>query len=203
MSNITPGQHRKNLELLEQQGVDSERYQTLLPYLAALYDPAADLSNLDAFRAALKLGTATPDNSRIVVDYGQSLEAMIAAGAFDWKNSDITAKRFPLKGKGRVEFEWKLVHPDEELESDDAKTRVEKDGWQVGGIEHLLAFWAKFPEKQRKYPIIALGSVVGVDGGRRVAGLFGGSCRDLDLGWWGSRWLRRCRFLVVRKVSAS
>ena len=47
----------------------------------------------------------------ISVDYSETLEQMIAAGRYDWKNSDLTAKRFPIKGKGIVEFEAMLVDP--------------------------------------------------------------------------------------------
>ena len=212
MSSITSGQHRKNLELLEQQGVDSEHYQALLPYLGALYDPVAELLPLDAFRASLKLGTALPETIRIPVDYGQSLEQMIAAGNYDWIDSDITAARFPVKGAGLVEYEYKLVHldkdidsdPDKDIDSDSAKERIEKDDWQVGGIEHLLAFGVKYPDEQRKYPIIALGSVVEVYGSRSVACLLRLDAeRRLRLHWWSTPWHRDCRFLVVRKVSAA
>jgi hypothetical protein len=42
----------------------------------------------------------TVSTSLITVDYGNSLQAMIAAGKYDWVNSGITAKRFPVEGTG-------------------------------------------------------------------------------------------------------
>lgn len=143
------------------------------------------------------------------VDYSQTFEQMIADGHYDWKNDDITAKRFPLSGKGIEEMEFKEFHFDLDIESDDAKTRIEQEDrtnpWMPAKIEYLLAFGKKFPDKQRQYPIVALGSVCKVRSNRGVAYLVGHDVnRDLDLRRWDDRWGRICRFLAVRKkVSAS
>ena len=139
------------------------------------------------------------------VDYGQSLEQMIAEGNYDWKNSDITAKRFPVVGNGIEQFEAKIFHFDRNTASQDNVDAIKADDpanpWEPGKIEHLLAFGAKYPEEQRKYPVIALGSVAKVDGLRRVPCLgVRGRERDLGLGWWNDGWLGRCRFLAVRPV---
>jgi len=142
---------------------------------------------------------------RLTVD-DKSLEQMIADGHYDWTNDDITVKRFLLRGHGVVEVEQKLFHFDEEedIESDEAKWRIGEDGWEVARIEDLLAFGGKHPDEQRKYPIIALGSVARVDGHHFVAYLGRDDTkRYLDLGWWGRRWDRSCRFLAVRKVSGA
>ena len=139
----------------------------------------------------------------LTVNYGLGLKAMIAAGLYDWVNDDITAKRFPVKGEGVAEFETKLFQFDG-ISSENAIKEIEAQGWQVASIEHLLAFGAANPDEQRKYPIIALGSVGEVDGNRRVPGLDGGgSKRDLRLRWWGGGWGSRCRFLAVRRLSQS
>lgn len=202
---VSPGQLRKQFDLMDQKNMTHDRFQQLLDtgILADIFDPVANLDR-DALRAALKLGTALPETIRIAVDYGQGLEQMIAAGHYDWKNGDITAKRFPIKGIGRVEFEWKLYHFDRDIESDEAEKLIEQDGWDVGATEHLLAFGAKFPEEQRKYPIIALGSAAKVNGNRHVPYLGRyDTYRLLNLGWWGDRWRRSCRFLAVRKVLES
>ena len=47
---------------------------------------------------------------RIAVDYGKSLQEIIAEAKYDWVNGDITAKHFPLVGKGVVQFEPKIFH---------------------------------------------------------------------------------------------
>lgn len=56
--NISTGQYRRLLEILDEKEVDSERFQSLLPFLTDLCDPTADLSDIEAFRAALKLDGA-------------------------------------------------------------------------------------------------------------------------------------------------
>jgi len=143
---------------------------------------------------------------RLTVDYGQSLEQMIAAGRYDWKNDGITAKRFPVTGEGRVKFEARYFHFDRSISSKDAVEEIKKadteNQWMPAKIEHVLAHGAIFPEEQRKYPIIGLGSVAEVNSDRRVPYLYrSGSDRDLSLGWWVSDWSPGYRFLAVRKVS--
>src|SRR3990167_10054902 len=137
------------------------------------------------------------------VDYGRSLDQMIAAGNYDWKNSDITAKRFPVVGNGIEQFEAKLFHFDRNTVSQDNVDAIKADDpanpWEPGKIEHLLAFGAKYPEEQRKYPVIALGSVAEVDGGRRVPCLDRDDA-ERDLYWWVDGWDGYCRFLAVRKL---
>ena len=148
----------------------------------------------------------------ITVNYGETLEQMIIAGHYDWKNDDLTAKRFPIKGGGIVEYEAMLIDPTRNTSSEDAvdliKRTDSKNQWMPAKMEHLLAFGAKYPDAQRKNPIVALGSVGEVDGSRHVPCLsWDGSWRALGLGWWGgscgSSWGSSCRFLAVRKVSRS
>ena len=140
----------------------------------------------------------------IHIDYSQSLADMIKAGKYDWKNDDITEKRFPLKGKGSVEHTVHLLHYDRVMTSVDVITAMDVAGQEPALIEDLLAFGAKYPEEQRKYPIIALGSSAGVRGSRRVPCLDGfGSLRSLHLDWFDYGWLEQCRFLARNKVSAT
>jgi len=139
------------------------------------------------------------NNNKLVIDYGMSLEQMISAGNYDWKNSDLTASRFPVDGSGIVECEYKLSHFDRSVSSNEAVRLITIDGWQPGKIEHLLAFGAANPDEQRKFPIVALGSVAEMGGLRDVAFLRGGDAgRRLGLGWWGGGWDGVYRFLAVR-----
>ena len=140
------------------------------------------------------------------VDYSQSLEQMIAAGHYDRVNDDITAKRFPIKGEGVVEFEARYFHRN--ISSEDVVKEIEsadtKNPWMPAKIEHVLAHGATYPEEQSKFPIVGLGSVAEVDGGRFVPYLSkGGSGRGLHLYWWNFDWDPSFRFLAVRKVSVS
>jgi hypothetical protein len=47
----------------------------------------------------------------VTIDYGQRLDAMIAAGRYDWVDSDLTAERFPITGRGKVVAQLVLVGP--------------------------------------------------------------------------------------------
>lgn len=145
---------------------------------------------------------------QFTIDYTHKLEAMIAAGRYDWTNSDVTAKRFPLVGEGIIEFESKLFHFDRSVSSEQAVELIKADDttnpYEPAKIEHLLSFGAKFPEEQRKYPIIGLGSVARVGGRRFVPYLHGSDAeRRLDLHWFVFGWSPGCRFLGVRKLPSA
>ena len=138
------------------------------------------------------------------VNYGLTLEQMIAAGKYDWGCDDITAKRFSIEGVGTGEFEAKLFHFDRYIPSDHAKSLIEEAGYEPAKIEHLLAFGAAYPDEQWKYPIVALGSVgeIAGFGFRFVPCLCGFRFRrDLSMDWWSGGWDSNCRFLVVRRSS--
>jgi hypothetical protein len=151
------------------------------------------------------MNTNTVTDRVITIDYSLPLDDMIAAGKYDWKNNDITAKRFPVQGLGIVQFEARLFHFDREISSGKAIESITCNAsWEPAKIEHLLAFGATYPEEQRQYPIIALGSVAGVSGDRDVPDLDRlGAERDLDLGWWDGGWDGDDRFLAVRKQSSA
>jgi hypothetical protein len=151
--------------------------------------------------------TITKD-SVITIDYGKSLEVMIAAGKYDWVNPNITPKNFPITATGIVQFEPKIFHFDRHISSEDAVEAIKADDrgnpWEPAKIEHLLAYGATYPEDQRQYPIVGLGSVAEVGGRRFVPYLSRrGTGRGLDLDWWDDGWRGNCRFLAVRKLSSA
>ncbi len=144
------------------------------------------------------------DIFRLTIDYSLTLEQIIATGQYDWKNDDITAKRFPIKGDGIVEYEARYFHFNRNISSEDAVKEMEAAGWQPAKIEHALSHGKTFPDEQRKFPIIGLGSVAEVSCSRGVPCLRGSvSERRLGLDWWGDVWSPDYRFLAVRKVSVS
>ena len=139
----------------------------------------------------------------VTVDYDMPLDAMIDAGKYDWKNDDITVEHFPIEGTGTVECKLLLVHLDRSFTTAEVEEQLKAQGLEPAKIEHLLAFGAKYPEKQLKFPIIALGSSwVDSDGDRYVPYLSrDGSKRRLRLGWDrpDRTWSDDCRFLAVSK----
>ena len=205
MSKATFGQALQALNLIHAKDPSLERLDALYGsgILSDLLDPTACLDR-NAIRVALKLGVALPEQLTLSVDYSRSLEVMIAASHYDWKNDDITAKRFPVVGKGVEQFEAKVFHFDRTMSSEAVVDAIKVDGWEPSKIEHLLAFGEKYPEEQRKYPIIALGSVAEVRGFRSVPCLDRDDAeRSLDLRWWDGGWDDSCRFLAVRKLPSA
>lgn len=139
------------------------------------------------------------ENLTITVNYGLSFAEMIAAGHYDWTNSDITEERFPVKGIGKVERNIELIHFGYDIASDDAVKELARRGPRPATTEELLAFGTKYPELQRKFSIVALGSSAHVSGRRYVPFLCRlGAKRNLYLFWWGVGWLDVYRFLAVR-----
>ncbi|MES2203203.1 MAG: hypothetical protein V4474_02720 [Patescibacteria group bacterium] len=207
---FTDGQLTKAMETMRQKGMNPDRFNRLLSsgIFADICDPNACLDDRDSVRKALRLGVALPENIPLSVDYGQSLEQMIAAGNYDWKNDDITAKKFPVVGEGIEQFETRVVHFNRTISSEEAVEAIKninaENPLEPAKIEHLLAFGAKYPEEQRKYPIIALGSVAEVLGDRGVPYLGRDDARRiLGLHWWDFDWDDYYRFLAVRKLSSA
>lgn len=207
---ITSGQLTRFLALLDEKGVTPETLQTCLSngVLADILDPSAKFGERDEWRKLFRLGPLAPEFITLPVDYNMTLEQMIVAGNYDWKNDDLNTKNFPVKGEGIQWFEFDLVDPKKGISSEDALKLLEKDSdpanpWMPAQTEHLLALGAAFPDLQRKNPLVALGSVALVRGNRHVPYLYeDGSKRDLDLNWFDGDWYSYCRFLRVRKVSA-
>ena len=144
--------------------------------------------------------------SILTVPPGLTFAERIIAGNYDWTNSNVGEKRFPHDPMTIGEWEFDLFHPNRNISSENAKKEAEVDGWVVAKWEHLFAYGKAFPEKQKKFPIIALGSVYCGRGDHRVLALgfwLGRSKRQVVLRHWDNVWLPRSHFLRVRKVSTS
>jgi hypothetical protein len=121
-------------------------------------------------------------------------------------NPDYKGKRFdPIErckavSKENREVAFEYVHMDRDASIDEVLAEMDRKGLRPALYEELLGFAEKYPDEQRKYPIVALGSETYVVGYRYVAYLWsvdGGRC--LDLGWVDDDWHDGCRFLAVRK----
>ncbi|MDP3729825.1 MAG: hypothetical protein Q8R26_03740 [bacterium] len=145
------------------------------------------------------------------VNYDLSVESLVEHGRYDWKNRDIISDSFRTGRKGEANLSLELVHLNQEITSEEVLKELDKRGLRPAELHELLSFGIKYPEEQRKYPIVALGSVWrNLNGVRGVAGLVGGGgwhgdwrggWRDLALYLddFGSRWRVNCRFAAVRK----
>lgn len=147
------------------------------------------------------MSTLTQEARKIAIDYGKSVEELVRAGRYDYANSDVTAKNFPPQGKGTAQLDAVLVHLNRYVESEEVLAELEKVGLRAGTLQELLAFGVQYPNVQREYPIVALGSVWRDPyGDRYVPYLWGrGSERHLDLRWFDYSWGDHDRFLAFRK----
>lgn len=140
----------------------------------------------------------------LIVDYSRTVQEMINAGNYGWTNSDITEKHFPLpteiNGK-QVSVSTKLFHFYLSISSKDAIAEMDKAGYRPATLTELLALGEAYPELQKEFPIVALGSVWRDGGGdRRVPVLrFSDYRRKLFLNWFDGDWPDDYRFLGVRK----
>ncbi len=181
--------------------IDQERLKALLcsPLLEDILSVDLTKVNRDEFRKFLGLDL-DQIKFELLIDYNQTMEQMISAGRYDWFNNDITTKRFPVKGEGKVSRKAELIRFNRSISSDGVIAELDKMGKRPATIEELLAFGAQYPEIQREFPVVALGSSAEVSGLRCVACLYGdGSERYLRLYWWDGSWDGSDRFLVFDK----
>lgn len=169
-----------------------------------LTTPAGEATIKQMTRAMVgEMESGTAESYQLTVDYGCSLADMVTAGRYDYVNDNIPARNFPIEGSGKVELDCVLVHLDCTASTKKVKQEIDKRGLRPTTIEELLAFGETYPEVQREFPVVELGSSwVLSDGYRCVACLWGNpGDRDLDLRWDDSedRWGPDYRFLAVRK----
>lgn len=137
----------------------------------------------------------------VTVGYGVSMAKMVKAGKYDWVNGNITQENFPSEGNRTAEVDTVLVHLNKVASTDEVLRHLDSLGLRPATIAELMAFGVKYPEIQREFPVIALGSVwQDSAGGRRSPGLGrGGADRRLALSWIDYVWNGVCRFLAVSK----
>ena len=121
-------------------------------------------------------------------------------------NPDYKGKRFdPIErckavSKENREVAFEYVHMDRDASTDEVLAEMDRKGLRPALYEELLGFAEKYPDEQRKYPIVALGSETRVRARRSVACLWhDGNGRGLNLSWAGRDWYGLFRFLAVRK----
>lgn len=144
----------------------------------------------------------------LVVDYSRSLKDSIAAGSYDWVNKDITEENFPAekdeRGKKKVTFRPFCFNFNPDIKSEEIIRKMKDEGYRPANIRELLAFGEANPELQKKFRIIALGSIW-VDRNRNRYLTYLGSDpvnpgrRHLLLARHDINIDGRCRFLAVKE----
>jgi len=191
---ITEDQHRefarKTAKILSQVG---QREYPFNPELA-----------LEALQSVIEGRFQTSSNSMVysvIVDYNKTVEEMVLAGHYNWSNSNINSRNFPFNGTGKVSVICELVHLDKVVRSKDVLSYMEANSLRPATVEELLMFGVTYPDTQREFSIMCLGSSWSTPVGNcNVPYLYrDGSNRNLNLIWFGGRWHESCRFLAVRK----
>lgn len=145
---------------------------------------------------------------RLLVDYRRPLADMIKDCRFADVHSKITEEHFSIKLRPNREVEMRLFHFKRSVGTAEAILEMEELGYRPAELPELLAFARAYPNEQRKYPIICLGSVWQPwDSEWFVPSLDSyGGYRELFLERYGLegygdgiKWTRICRFLAVRK----
>jgi len=96
----------------------------------------------------------------VVVNYDQTVKDMVKAGKYDWSGSlsQVTSDNFPINHRAAGTVEIMLVHFHRHMGWNEAIGELDKMGLRPAELPELLAIGATYPEKQREFPIIALGS---------------------------------------------
>lgn len=140
---------------------------------------------------------------KVIVDYDRSVEEAIKAGKYDRINYEITSKNFPSNRKGTVETEIILFHPNRYILYKEVICELGKSEFRPAELPELLAFGATYPDVQRKFPVVALGSIW-----QRPHSCGNVPClyshyhsitRTLSLRWFNDGWIPRYRFAAVHK----
>jgi len=136
----------------------------------------------------------------LVVDHTKTIKQAIADGNYDCVNNDI-ADNFGSNEIGVSTEVAKLFHFNYVISSGDAISEMNKAGYRPATLMELLALGILFPELQRQFSIVALGSVWRLASDYRCVPYLHvhGSERGLSLDWFGRDWSARYRFLGVRK----
>jgi len=158
---------------------------------------------LDKFADVMAEAARKPtDIYPVKVNYELSVEDAIEAGKYQAVNTDITGKNFPPSiRKGQTDLEIVLVRFDHRMKSEDVLDALSKEGLRAAELPEFLAFGAEYPDVQRKFSVVGLGSVwQDRKGYRNVPCLYTASeGRYLDLHWWDDGWYSYSRFAAIRK----
>lgn len=141
---------------------------------------------------------------KLIIDYNKTIEQVIVEGKYIQIDDNIFSKDFPVSAEKigkKIEVSAKLFWFNSIISSNDAISEMDKAGYRPATIMELLFFGILFPEPQRQFTIVALGST----------GIFGVGHpyspylkdnrfeRQLCLGFFAGSWVYNCRFLAIRK----
>lgn len=135
------------------------------------------------------------------VNYDLSVEEAVKAGDYQAVNADINGRNFSWERRGQAELEIILVKFEHRMSSPDVIRELDQEGLRAAELSEFLAFGAAYPDVQRRFSVVGIGSVwKDRRGYGNVPCLYEASeGRYLDLHWWDDGWYSYSRFAAVRK----
>jgi hypothetical protein len=92
------------------------------------------------------------------VDYSRSVEDSLGAGRYDWVSHRVSSVNFPSSENGRGMISAVLIPFSPLASLDYVLNRQAAAGLRPATLKELLAFGEAYPEVQKRFPVIALGS---------------------------------------------
>ncbi len=137
----------------------------------------------------------------VTVNYGLSIESLVQSGGYDWKNNDANDRNFPNFRDHKSTVDVQLIHFNRVISTEDALSELDRRGLKPVDLHTLLSLGAKYPDLQRQFSIVALGSVWQSPFGDRCIPYLSvyGSRRNLNLSLVDGGWDAICRFAAFRK----
>lgn len=137
----------------------------------------------------------------VILDNSMTLEEMVGAGNYDWGNLAINAINFKFKkGKGKIKIIIKLVCFNRFMSYRKIMKWLRCHNLRPGNLPELLAFGAKYPEKQLEFPVVQIGTLWRIKKRRGSRGLYlrrGKKERGLSAIWLEHGFLKYYRFIAV------
>lgn len=166
------------------------------------------IENSGDLTLALRRALVVPETFTVIVDYAKPVSQARVEGNYDLFYN-VTDDNFPVETSScskhccrshTEEVEVHLVHFDKRMTSDEAKRELDKQGLRPATVQELLALGAQYPDLQRRFSIVALGSERAVrDGEREAPTLWGFITRDAVVSRRRVGWESPFRFAAVSK----
>jgi len=156
---------------------------------------------LDKFADVIAESARKPrETFPLTVNYDLPVDEAIQAGDYQAVNADITSANFSWSRRGQANVEIFLVRFDQRMSSPDVLRELEAESLRPAELPEFLAFGAAYPDVQRKFSVVGLGSVWrDRKGYKNVPCLYTASeGRYLDLHWWDDGWYSFSRFAALR-----
>ncbi|MDQ5938885.1 MAG: hypothetical protein QG603_824 [Patescibacteria group bacterium] len=131
--------------------------------------------------------------------FGHSIDELVKQGNYNWADDSINDRNF--KADEMHQTEVFLKHFGQNMSTETVLKALDADGLRPATMSELLEFGSRYPELQRQFAIVALGSLWRDATGIRYDGCLYGSADERELGLRGvvNGWNGDYRFAAVRK----